>query len=171
MKHLLLAALLSALATPAFAADAPAKPPCDNFAWETKREQAAFAAAPAEATPSGTTATALPAGAVRLALGPFIDAAFPTPPERAPKDPATAKGGWIALPALTAGAYQITIDGKLWVDVVQGGKTAVSTAHSSDPTCTAFHKSVRFTLSGEPVTLQFSGADATSAVFTILPVE
>ena len=159
-----------ALTVCAAAADAPAKPPCENFDWPMAREVAAFAAAPAEATPSGTTVTAWPEGVTRLALAPFETVAFPVTPERAPKEPNGAKGGWIVLPAPTAGGiYQVTIDGRLWVDVIQDGKTIASGAHSSDASCPAFHKSVRFELGLAPVTLQFSGAGNENVTFTILP--
>ena len=65
----------------------------------------------------------------------------------------------------------MTIDGRLWVDAVQDGRTLSSEAHSSDATCTLFHKSVRFVLGASPVTLQFSGEGADSVTFTILPAE
>ena len=93
------------------------------------------------------------------------------PPERAPKDAAAARGGWIALPAPAAGAYQVSIDGPHWVDAIQGGKALQSAAHGSDPTCTLFHKSVRFELTNEPLILQFSGEDTDRVAFTIMPAE
>lgn len=170
MRLVVVAVAGAALMGFAAAAEAPAKPPCENFDWPMAREVAAFAAAPAEATASGTTLAAWPDGVTRLALAPFETVTFPVTPERAPKAPNGAKGGWVALPAPAAGGtYQVTIDGKLWVDVIQDGKTIASGAHSSDASCPAFHKSVRFELGLAPVTLQFSGAGDASVTFTILP--
>ena len=172
MKALTLLAAAAALAGWAMAAETPAKPPCENFAWPMAREAAAFAAAPEAASPSGTVLTAWPEGATRLALGPFDATTFPVAPGRAPKEAANAQGGWVVLPAPAKGAlYQVTIDGRLWVDAVQDGRTLSSEAHTSDATCTLFHKSVRFRLADGPVTLQFSGNDAASVVFTVLPAE
>jgi hypothetical protein len=49
---------------------------------------------------------------------------------------------------------------------VRGTKSA---DHGSDPARRMFHKSARFDLKAEPLTLQFSGTDADSVTFTILP--
>ncbi|BCW90701.1 hypothetical protein sos41_38760 [Alphaproteobacteria bacterium SO-S41] len=170
MKRLIMTIAGLALASAAAAAEPPAKPPCENFDWPMAREVAAFAAAPAEAAASGTGLKAWPDGVTRLALGPFETAALPVMPDRAPKETDGAKGAWITLPAPAAGGtYQVTIDSKLWVDVIQDGRTVASGAHSSDASCPAFHKSVRFELGIAPVTLQFSGAGDESVTFTILP--
>lgn len=172
MKNLVSAAAAMALIGWAAAAEPPANPPCESFAWPMAREAAAFAAAPAATAASGTALGGWPDGVTRLALGPFEATTFPLTPERAPKEAAGAKGGWIVLPApAAAGTYQVTIDGKLWVDVIQDGKTIASGAHSSDASCAAFHKSVRFALTAAPVTLQFSGAGAETVLFTILPAQ
>lgn len=162
----LVATVTAILLAHAASAAEPAKSPCENFAWPMAREQAAFAAAPVEAA-SGTTLDALPSGAVKLALKPVADAALPVAPEKAPKD--GAKAGWVVLPAPAAGLYQVTASGRFWIDAVQSGAGVKSTAHGSDPSCTLFHKVVRFDLKAEPLTLQFSGADADSVTFTILP--
>ncbi|MCC6919623.1 MAG: hypothetical protein IT548_10495 [Alphaproteobacteria bacterium] len=162
--NLLLAAIL--LGETAAAADAPPKPPCENYEWSTAREQAAFAATPTEAT-SGATLDALPAGTTRIALKPLSEAGLPTAPEKAPKD--GAKGAWLILPIAAAGTYHITLDGRLWVDAVQAGQTTAPKAHGGDPSCKLFHKSLRFDLQAGPLTLQFSGEGADSVTFTILP--
>lgn len=157
-----------ALLHAAQAADAPSKPPCENFPWPMTREVAAFAAAPQD-TASGATLTAWPSGVIRLALKPYADAALPLPAGKPPADPSKASAGWVVLPAATAGTYEVTVAGKDWVDVIQDGKALPSVAHASDPSCTAFHKSVRFTLTAAPVTLQVSGEAADSVTFTIFP--
>ena len=105
-------------------------------------------------------------------MTPFETVTFPLTPERGPREAAGAIGGWVALPApAAAGPYQVTIDGRLWVDVIQDGKMIASGAYSSDTSCPAFHKSVRFELDIAPVTLQFSGAGADTVTFTILPAQ
>lgn len=162
MKRLILAALV-ALA-PASAAAAP----CEGFAWPMAREKAAFEAASAEVNPAGTTLGAWPAAAETLSLGPGGETDFPMAPERAPKE--GTQSGFIVLPAPpAAGLYQVTLNAKAWIDVVQDGKAVKSGEHSSDRDCPIMRKSVRFDLAAAPVTLQFSGADATSVTFTILP--
>ncbi len=141
--------------------------PCTGFQWPMAREVAAMEAAPGSDTASGTTLGAWPEGAIRVALVPGAEASFPVPPERAPK-PETASGT-ITLPAATAGKYQVSLSTKAWIDVVQDGKALKSGDHTSDATCTTVRKSVRFDLIAAPVTLQISGADATSIVITIMP--
>lgn len=163
MKRILLAALL-ALA-PANAAETGA---CDGFAWPMAREKAAFEAATRATNPSGTTLADWPATAQKLSLHPDGDADFPLAPERAPD--ADSLGGYLILPAPPApGDYQVTLDAKAWIDVVQDGAYVASGAHTSDRACALMRKSVRFTLTDAPVTLQLSGADATTVTFTIMP--
>ena len=162
MKYLAVALLLAS------SAHAEAAAPCTGFTWPVAREVAAAEAAPAEPIASGTTLSSWPQGAVRLALTPGGEVTFPLPPERAPK-PNTA-AGFIVLPAPAApGAYQVSLGGKAWIDVIQNGKTLPSGAHTSDAACPVLHKSVRFDLIAAPVTLQISGGDATSIVITIMP--
>lgn len=163
MKTLLLAILLSGAAL----AESPAAP-CAGFKWPMAREVAAVEAAPGSETASGTVMTAWPEGALRLALTAGGDAAFPIPPERAPK--AETASGYVTLPAPEKpGTYQVSLGTKAWIDVVQDGKSVKSGDHSSDANCPAIRKSVRFDLVAAPVTLQISGSDATSIVLTIMP--
>ncbi len=164
MKPLLLALLLTGAAW----AESPAAP-CEGFAWPMAREKAAFEAAAPGAIPSGTTLGAWPEAAETLALAPHGEADFPLAPGRAPKH--GANGGYIVLPAPAApGAYQVTLSGKAWIDVVQNGAHVTAGDHSSDHACPLMRKSVRFDLVAAPVTLQISGSDATTLTFTILPV-
>lgn len=162
MKYLAIAVLLAATA------QAETAPPCTGFKWPMAREVAAAAAAGDNLTPSGTKTQAWPDGAVRLALAPGSEAAFPVPPQRAPKPDTTA--GYLVLHApASPGVYQVSLSGKAWIDVVQDGKTLPSGAHTSDSACPVLHKSVRFEISAAPVILQISGSDATSIVLTIMP--
>ncbi len=109
-----------------------------------------------------------PDGAIRLGLAVGAEAAFPVPPERAPK--AETASGFVTLPApAAAGAYHVSLSAKAWIDVVQDGKFVKSGAHTSDATCAQARKSVRFDLAAAPVTLQISASDATSIVITIMP--
>ncbi|MFT3810586.1 MAG: hypothetical protein QM698_11765 [Micropepsaceae bacterium] len=161
MKYLAAALLLIG------AAHAETTAPCTGFQWPMAREIAAAESAPADATASGATLEAWPDGAIRLSLS-TAEVVFPVRPERDPK-PGTGSGT-ITLPAPSApGTWQVSLSGKAWVDVVQDGKALKSGAHTSDKTCGVLHKSVRFDLVAAPVTLQISGADATSIVITIMP--
>lgn len=156
------------LAGSALAAEEAKKPPCENFDWPMTQEIAAFIG-PATPANSGDSLGAWPVGTIALALKPFVDSGLKVPPGRPPKDPTQASAGYIELPAPEAGVYQVTVAGKQWVDVIQDGKALESIAHGSDPTCTSFHKVVRFQLTDAPVTLQLSGEAADNVTFTILP--
>jgi hypothetical protein len=124
--------------------------------------------APGSAMESGRKMLMWPEGAQRLELVAGGEGAFPLPPGKAPA-PQTASG-FISFAAPEApGTYQVSLSGKAWIDVIQDGKIVPSTAHTMDPSCPSIHKSVRFDLAAAPVTLQISGADATSVVFTIMP--
>ena len=116
---------------------------------------------------SGATLDALPTGTTKVSLKPLGEAALPAVPEKAPRD--GAKAAWLVVPIVSAGTYQITLDGRLWVDALQSGHATETKAHGGDPSCKLFHKSLRFDLQAGPLTLQFSGDGADSVTFTILP--
>lgn len=150
------------------AAHAQAPAPCTGFDWPLTMELAMMENAPGSSTRSGTVFQIWPEGAERLELIAGGETGFPVPPEKAPA-PRTASG-YMTIPAPEKpGVYQVSLSAKAWIDVIQNGKAVPSVAHTSDASCTTIRKSVRFDLVAAPVTLQISGSDATSIVFTILP--
>lgn len=142
---------------------------CAAFKWPMVREIALFKAADAAALGSGSEVTAFPEDAVRVRLVPFAVSKLPVEPEKQPKV-ATNKAGWVKLPAPAAGAYQVSLSARGWIDVVQGEARVASTEFSSDRDCPLIHKSVRFILKAEPVVLQISDVEGDEVVFSILPV-
>ncbi len=164
-----LAGLAFALAGagPAAAQD---KPPCEQFAWPVKREQVLFAAPDLKTVPSGTTLGTFDHG-VALELQPNATVPFVLPPARQPKT-ADSYGGVIFFAnLLKAGTYQVTASAEAWIDVIQNGKAAASTAHTGKRDCAGIRKSVRFELQPGPVAVQVSGAAANSIKLAVLPAE
>jgi len=155
----------------AVAAMAQEKTGCDAFAWPIAREQALFAGAQGGSIPSGTSLPAIPSGAISLELQSFEKVAFTVPPGRTPKAAGTF-GGVVSMGALSkAGSYQVTLSDEAWIDVVQNGKEAATTAHSGKRDCPGVRKSVRFDLQAVPTIIQISGATAASIKIAILPAE
>jgi hypothetical protein len=159
-----IAAVLFALGSvPAVAEDS-----CKAFSWPMEREAALFSDATTPVA-NGTALTAVPKTAVRLSLVAQKDAAFPTAPQREAKKP-EAKGGWLTIAAPeSAGVYQITLSTRGWIDTIQAGKALEHAGFTSDENCAVMHKSVRFTLAAEPVTIQVSDVAESEVVLTILP--
>lgn len=164
MRTLAAAALLLVTAA---SAESPAAP-CTGFDWPLTIEQEMMENAPGSATRSGTVFQMWPEGAQRLELIPGGEAAFPVPPEK-PPGPLTASGYMSFTAPETPGVFQVSLSGKAWIDIIQNGKPVASLAHTMDASCPSIRKSVRFDLVAAPVTLQISGSDATSIVFTIMP--
>ena len=166
MRHAIMGALLfCALGGPIATAEEAA---CTGFAWPMEREAKLFAEA-GQPIASGATLDALPEAAVKLSLVAQSEAAYPIARDREPKT-AESKGGWIVLPAPSAaGIYQVTLSSEGWIDVAQSGTVLKSTAFASDRGCKSMHKSVRFDLKAEPVTIQLSDMPASEVTLTILP--
>jgi hypothetical protein len=143
---------------------------CTGFSWPMEREAKLFSDS-AESVTSGSTLPSVPISALRLSLVPQASAAYPLAPDRAPKT-TDAKGGWFVLPAPAApGTYQVTLGTKGWIDAVQSGKKLANAGFSSDGTCKTMHKSVRFEVAAEPITIQVSDVVESDVTLTILPVE
>jgi hypothetical protein len=153
-------------AAPAFADEAT----CTGFSWPMERETQLFSQS-AEAVASGTTLPSVPTSALRLALVEQAKAAFPLPSDRESKS-ADARGGWFVLPAPAApGLYQVTLSTKGWIDAVQSGKKLDNAGFASDGACKTMHKSVRFEMAAEPITIQVSDVIESEVILTVLPVE
>lgn len=158
-RALLLAALLAS-ATPAFAEDAPV---CAKFNWPVSRELALLRAERPD-TASGTNIGAAPvAVTLKLATG----VTLPAPSEK-PADP-TKFASYVMLPAPKPGDYLVSLSGEAWIDVVQDGKPVASSTHSGDPNCPGLRKSVRFSLSAKPVTIQISNGPEARILLAVTP--
>lgn len=165
----ILTAAVGLAGLPAVSATAQEVSACDRFTWSVKREQAAFAATDLPALPpgsvlvAGTTAGTLP-------LRPVADVAFPVPPERSPKP--GSLGGFVTIPALAVGTYQVTVSDEAWIDVSQDGiSTLKPLDHSGQKGCPSVRKSIRFQLGAAPVTIQISGASVERISVALLQAE
>ncbi|MGO9545956.1 MAG: hypothetical protein ACLPPF_14345 [Rhodomicrobium sp.] len=166
-----LAVLLAGLAfacAGAGSAGAQDKPACERFDWSVSREQALFSAPDLKTVPSGAVLEN-PTRAVALELQPSSKVAYAMPPGRQPKT-ADSYGGVVSIASLpNAGIYQVTASAEAWIDVIQNGKAAASVAHTGKRDCADIRKSVRFELQRGPITLQVSGAAASSIKLAVLP--
>jgi hypothetical protein len=147
-------------ATPALAADAV----CSKFNWPVDRELSLLRAARPD-TASGASFAGGPPLALTLKLATGV--ALPVASER-PSDPAKY-AGFISISAPKPGDYLVSLSSEAWIDVIQDGKPVASTAHSGDPNCPDLRKSVRFTLSAKPITLEISNAPADHILIAVTP--
>ena len=69
------------------------------------------------------------------------------------------------------GAYQVTLSGEGWIDLVQNSAALDSTDHSGAKNCPGLRKSVRFKVGAAPVTLQISGSPTNSIKIATRPVD
>lgn len=167
MRRFLLLTPFALLFATTAASAAPAD--CSAHKWSVAREVALMAA------PTGTVKAAPDAAwsggtgsAFVFELAPLAEVSFALAPERAPK--AATFAGVVRLPAMKQGPYLISLSDGAWIDVVQAGRLVPSDDHSGQAEC-AVHKSVRFTLSGEPVTIQISGATVAKVTLALTAAE
>lgn len=164
----LLAALLMAVSGPVESADQAG---CAAFKWPLDRELVLFTAAQSPRLASGATLATWPGTATLLELQSAGAIHYAQPPEHAQK-PGAPNGAILIIAAPPRpGRYQVTLSAEAWIDLIQDGTFARSYDHTSAPDCPTMHKSVRFELSAEPVTLQLSSAKTSRIAVTILPVD
>ena len=145
-------------------AAAPARADCAHFKWSVETERQAFASAtpmPAE----GGTAEVGKAYALTLSK----DVKLPLEPERPPRKDAFA--GFVNVPKLEAGLYQVTLSGEAWIDVAQNGARVKSRGFTGQRDCPGVRKSVRFPLGPGPAVIQISNASAPQIIFAISPAK
>jgi hypothetical protein len=160
---LFIAATLSA-AAPALAQEPVG---CDKFKWPLDHERALLAS-PSQ-KPSGADLPQPVGTAVAVALAPLADAKLPVPPSRAPKD-ADSYAGFIQAAAVPkSGTYRVTLSAQAWIDVIQNGQAAKSTAFSGATGCAGIRKSVKFDLAAAPFTVELSGTTAHAITFVVTP--
>jgi hypothetical protein len=142
---------------PALAADDP----CAAFKWNVTEERAVFSQK-AQAATAGRDAPAAPAMKTstlyELALAPQESVKFVVKPgKKGLSDGAFA--GVLHFRAPTTGAYRISLDQGLWVDVVSHQALLESTDFTGAHDCSAPRKIVQYDLpAGEDLVLQLSGA-------------
>jgi hypothetical protein len=157
------------LASPAAFADDKAT--CDQFAWPIAREREAFSAANLQTIRVGAPERALPEHGVALKLDPAANVTYPVALERKPKNENSFGGVLSFASPPKPGAYQVTLSGEAWIDVIQNGQPLKSTAHSGKRDCPAVRKSVRFELQAAPVAVQLSDVPSDTIKIAILPAE
>ena len=153
-------------ALPVCAADDP----CDAFSWDVHHERELFAK-PAEALAGGHTSAAAPTVKVdrlyELTLAKQSEISFVTKPGRA----ATGDGDYAALVHLTVpagGTWRISLDAKLWVDVLADGGAIASSDFQGRPGCSAPHKIVEFVLPAAKVlTVQISSGSTPTVKLSV----
>jgi hypothetical protein len=154
------------------AGSAPAADDCIEFAWDVRAEHALFAMQPARLTAGIDAATAPAVSPDRLYELHFArqtEVRFPTAPGgRAPAEGAYA--GLVHLKLAVPGAYRISSDQPLWIDVALGGALLKPQDFQGRKGCNAPHKIVEFSLPmGVELTLQFSDVRSADAKITITP--
>ena len=146
---------------------------CSQFAWPVEREEALFAPGGLKQAASGATLefSADRGAGAALELQPNDAVPFVIAPSRPPKIE-NSFGGLVVISNIPkAQAYQVTLSGEGWIDVIQDGKALASTGHTGRRDCPSVHKSVRFDLQPGKATIQVSGAPSKSVKLAILPAE
>ena len=179
------AALLAALCCLALfaAADTQARPRgspydynqpkggCGKFGWSLTRELAWFAKSDNPTVSTPATQDKLPDGALVLELEADGEANLVMPPERRSRS-GNGYGGAVSFAAVPrAGLYQITLSEDALLDVIQNGKYLRKAASHMRRDCPAIRRSVRVTLTAEPLVLQFGGVEMPTVTIAVAPVE
>lgn len=145
---------------------------CIEFAWDVRAEHALFAMEPLR-LPAGKTPVSAPTLALdhlyQLSLKPQPEIQFPTAPGG--REPAAgAYAGLAHLQLAVAGAYRISADQPVWIDVAFNGALLKPQDFEGRKGCNAPHKIVEFVLPmGVQLTLQFSNALNQDVKVTITP--
>jgi hypothetical protein len=159
--------LLLAIASSTPAADAP---DCGTFGWNMTHELSLFAdtAKPISAAVEPRAAPRIDADvAYSVRLRPRAGVAFAHAPGKDVGGDAGAGGLLLFRPAAT-GAYRITLDAGMWIDVVKDGELIESTGFRGRQPCGPIHKSVGWKLAaGADVLIQISGPAADTVRLTI----
>jgi len=149
---------------------AAADDPCAAFTWDVHHERELFAAAPQSVAAAAKLAAA-PALAAEhlyaLQLMQQSQVIFAVPPGKH----RSADGPYAGLARVTvpqAGAYRISLDAPLWVDLLVNGGALTARDFQGRPGCSAPHKVVEFELpANTPLTLQFSGAQSATVKIAV----
>jgi hypothetical protein len=169
----LAASLLTAVALLSHAGLAHAVGACDAFAWDVHHERALFVTQPQDRKAGGavTSAPVITLDKLyRLSLTSQEQVVFAVPPGK--KTP--AHGGYAGLVRLhiaASGLYRVALSGRIWVDVVEGGRLIASVDHTGARGCAAPRKVVMYRLAAGDLLLQMSGGvtPQTELTFTRAP--
>jgi hypothetical protein len=101
-------------------------------------------------------ATFVPGRAVSVTLARARDVVFAVPPAKPVT--ATSYGGMVMLTVPAAGTYRVAIGAAAWIDMVSGGQSIASVAHSHGAPCSGIVKMVDFVLPAGTATIELSGA-------------
>ena len=158
-------AVSGAYATTAFSAD-----PCADFKWDVAKEHALFggpgASVDAAKDPASSPVLVLDR-LYQLALVPQKQVAFALPPGKktAPDD---TYGGVAAFKIKTSGAYRVSVDTPLWIDVIADGTLVEAKDFQGQGGCKAPRKIVEYELTaGQPLRLQLSGSSTAVVRLTV----
>ncbi len=135
--------------------------PCAAFKWDVTEERALFSQGP-HSTAAGRDAPSAPAikpqTLYELSLVPEDSVKFAVPPGKKPT-PRGAFAGLVRVRVATAGAYRVSIDQPLWVDIVSHQQVVPSTDFAGAHRCSTPRKIVEYNLApGEDLVLQLSEA-------------
>ena len=145
---------------------------CPGFSWDVSAEHALFMTAPG-ALVAGETRAAAPAveigRLVQLELHPASAVKFAAAPGRPPSG-GQVYAGLATIKVPRSGAYRISVNQNLWVDVVIQGRRLPALDYEGSRSCDAPHKIVVFKLtSGKTWVLQLSGGIESAARVTVTP--
>ncbi|ODU20595.1 MAG: hypothetical protein ABS87_09610 [Sphingomonas sp. SCN 67-18] len=115
---------------------------------------------------SGVETAPLSVGvAVDARLRPAADVRYVAPPQRA--DRAGGHGGLFSFEVAQPGTYRIAMGGSGWIDVLNGGRPASTSAHGHGPACSAIRKIVDFPLNRGRYVVQVTGNPEASVALLI----
>jgi len=139
---------------------------CDKFRWPIDQARAALTASDIAQLQSGGELASPPSAAI-VGLQPLADADLPKQPERGQRPESFA--GFVKMAALPAGTYLISLSDGAWIDVIQNGAYLRPKGFSGATGCSGIRKTIKFTLSAAPVTIQISGATKNTIHLAIQP--
>jgi hypothetical protein len=143
--------------------------PCAAFPWRLDKEKILLSEAAGTTVYAGSYLDRDPPVGFRMQLRPITDVAYAQPPS----GPVSSGGfgGVLKLGAPTThGDYLVTLTDLAAVDVLQGQGVRPLVDAAVEKKCPDVRESVKFSVdSGEPLTLQISGAKASSIGIAITP--
>jgi hypothetical protein len=145
---------------------------CTDFKWDVTKERALFAGAPTTikaGTDAKTAPSLVPGKLYQLQLASQASVNFVLEPGR--KSRAYSDHGGVAILKMpTSGAYRVSVDMPLWMDIVANATLLPATDFQGQRDCKAPHKIVVFDLAvDQTLTLQLSSSPADSVRVTITP--
>lgn len=80
-----------------------------------------------------------------------------------------SSGGMFAFDVPAAGTYRVMLGSRAWLDVVQGGKTILSSSHNRGPACSGIGKMVDFPLAAGRAVIEVSGSGKPDMTLMVIP--